>query len=89
MRKLTTALVLILAAGTATAQAYDVSDMHQGRTMLEQQITNAFVEYGIDVDLMTLSLAQIAQIEGILSEPERDGGGNSVKSAVEAIIQNN
>lgn len=89
MRKLTTALVLILAAGTATAGVFDASDMHMGRTMLEQQIKNAFVEYNIDVDLTTLSLAQIAQIEGILSDPERDAGGNSVKSAVEAIIQNN
>jgi hypothetical protein len=89
MRKLTTALALILATSASSAFAFDPADMHMGRTMLETQIKNAFVEYGIDYDLTALSLAQIAQIEGILSDPERDSGGNGVKSAVEAIIRNN
>jgi hypothetical protein len=89
MRKLSTTLALIFLATTASATTFDVSDMRSGRTMLEQQITNAFVEYGIEVDLTSLSLAQIAQIEGILSDPERNGGGSNVKSAVEAIIGSN
>lgn len=89
MRKLTTALALIFIAGTASAEVFDTSDMHMGRTMLETQISNAFKQYGIEQDLTLLSLSQIAQIEGVLSASDKDSGGNNVKADVEAIIRNN
>jgi hypothetical protein len=87
MKKLSTALALILVAGTASAQVFDVSDMHMGRTMLEAQISSAFKEYGIEQDLTVLSLSQIATIEGILSDSDNDN--SETKAAIEAAIRNN
>jgi hypothetical protein len=89
MKKLSTAtaLALILVAGTASAQVFDVSDMHMGRTMLEAQISNAFTDYGIEQDLTVLSLAQIATIEGILSDSSLSN--SDTKAAIEAAIRNN
>lgn len=88
MQKLSTALALILVAGTASAQVFDVSDMHMGRTMLETQISQAFNEYNIDQDLSELTLATLAKIEGALSN-RNEGGGFDVRGAIEAAIRNN
>ena len=89
MRKLSTAIALIVATTASSAFAFDATDMRMGRTMLETQISIAFKEFGIKQDLTVLSLAQIAQIEAILSDPDKSSGGNNVKSAVEAVIRNN
>jgi hypothetical protein len=87
MQKISTVLAMILLAGTASAQVFDVSDMHMGRTMLEAQISNAFKEYGIEQDLTVLSLAQIATIESALAET--DNSNADTKAAIEAAIRNN
>jgi hypothetical protein len=87
MRKLSTTLALIFLATTASATTFDVSDMRSGRTMLEQQISNAFKSYGIEQDLTVLSLSQIAVIESILADT--DYSNSDRKSAIEAAIRNN
>lgn len=87
MRTLSTTLALIFLATAASAATFDVSDMRQGRTMLEQQISNALISYGIEQDLSVLTLSQIAVIEGILSDS--DISNSDRKSAIEAAIRSN
>jgi hypothetical protein len=87
MRKLSTTLALIFLATAASATTFDVSDMRSGRTMLEQQISNAFKSFGIEQDLTLLSLSQIAVIESILADTESSNSDR--KSAIEAAIRNN
>lgn len=87
MRKLSTSVALIFLATVASAATFDVTDMRQGRTMLEQQISSALESFGIEQDLSLLSLSQIAIIEGILTESDYSDGDR--KSAIEAAIRNN
>ena len=74
-------------ASMASAEGYNTSSMQQNLDTLETQIAQAFDEYQIDADPTILSMAQIAVIIGVLDEPEKDSGGNDVKSAIKAAIR--
>ena len=83
------AAALSFAASMALAQTYNAADMKNGLSMIENSAGNAFKEYGIDADPMTLTLSQLGQISVLLADPDKSSGGNSVKAALEAIIRNN
>lgn len=81
--------ILSFSASMALSQTYNAADMQSGLSMIETNAANAFKEYGIDADPMALSVGQLAQIVTLLVDPENSSGGNSVKSALEAIVRNN
>jgi enamine deaminase RidA (YjgF/YER057c/UK114 family) len=85
MRKLTTALALIIATTASSAFAFDPTDMHMGRTMLEAQIANAFKTFGISHDATTLTLNQIAKIEGILAQSDESDA--DMKQSIEQALR--
>ena len=87
LRALAVVASLDCVASMASAEGYNTASMQQGLDTLETQIAQAFDEYQIDADPTTLSMAQIAVIIGVLDEPEKDSGGNDVKSAIEAAIR--
>jgi hypothetical protein len=87
MRNFTTTLALIFVTATSSAFAFDASDMHQGRTMTEASLKNAFEWLRVDQDPKTLTLIQIAKIEGILAET--DDSDADKKSAVQQVIEEN
>jgi hypothetical protein len=85
MQKLSTAIALILATAATAAFAFDASDMHQGRTMTEMSLKNAFQWLRVDTDPMSLTLIQISKIEGVLSG--NDDSDADKKQAIQHIIQ--
>ena len=90
--KLSLSAVTLIAAlasamSTVPALAYDTTSMQMGMNMLQTEVAQAFAEYKIDADPSTLSLAQIAVIMGVLNDPDRNSGGASAKSAIEAAIR--
>jgi hypothetical protein len=85
MRKFTTALALILTTAATSAFAFDASDMHQGRTMTEASLKNAFAWLRVDADPMSLTLIQISKIEGVLSG--NDESDADKKQAIQQIVR--
>jgi hypothetical protein len=85
MRKLSTAIALIIATAATSAFAFDTTDMSQGRTMLEAQIANAFASLGIKYDSKDLTLNQIAKIEGILSTT--DDSDADKKQSIKVVLE--
>lgn len=83
------AAALSLSASMALAQDYNANEMESGLSMIQNNAANAFKKYGIDADPMALSMGQLAQIVGILADPDKDSGGSSAKASIEAIIRNN
>jgi hypothetical protein len=83
------AAALSFSASMALAQDYNATDMQSGLSMIQTNAANAFTKYGIDADPMALSMGQLAQIVGILADPEKNSGGESAKAAIEAVIRNN
>ncbi len=73
----------LLGGGVAYAQT-----MEEGLTMLETAVDKEFSILGIDdVDPMSLSLAQLSTIKGVIGS---SGYNNSEKkSQIEAIVANN
>ena len=84
--KLALALVVLMPASAALAQEYNAPQMQEGLTMIQTNAEQAFKQYGIDADPKELSLAQLAEIIGVLSQSGKDGGGN-VKSQIEAALR--
>lgn len=80
------AAVMILPASGALAQQADSLQMVVGMSMLESNAQNAFREYDINADVRELSLSQLAQIIGIINDPDGDSGGNSAKNRIQAIV---
>jgi hypothetical protein len=80
-----TVLVLIAAitASTASAQTVNHASMQQGLDMLQTELKVALAGSGVDVDVNTLSLAQIAQITANLKDVNNPA---DVKAIVEAAI---
>ena len=76
-------LALILAMSTSAAFAQDTMTMDSGVTMLADSAQQAFVEYGIEADAMTLTLAQLAEIAGIITSKT---SSEDAKSRIEAAI---
>jgi hypothetical protein len=85
---LSVAFAIALPASMAMAQQFDVEGMSDGLSMIELNAENAFKKYKIDADPQTLTVAQLARIVGILSDPNGDSGGNTYKASIEATIRN-
>jgi hypothetical protein len=85
MRKFTTAFALILATAATAVFAFDASDMHQGRTMTEASLKNAFEWLRVDADPMSLTLIQISKIEGVLSGTDESDADK--KQAIQQIVR--
>lgn len=68
----------------ATAATLPAGAMEQELSMLELAAESALNTVGVkDVDVVSLSLSQLAQIQGIISGDESD---NDKKRRIEAII---
>ncbi len=81
------AVAAALSSGAAWAQA-EVEQMTEGLSMLESAVATQFTMLGItDVDPMSLSLSQLAQIKSVLGSSEENV--NDMKRQVEAIIARN
>lgn len=85
---LSVALALALPASMAMAQQFDVDGMSDGLSMIELNAANAFKAYKIDADPTTLTVAQLARIVGILSDPDGNSGGRTYKASIEATLSN-
>lgn len=86
-RILTAATVAIgLAAAPAMAQD-DAAAMDVGLSMLELSVSKTLSQYGVaDVDPMSLSLTQLAEIKGIVSSSDWSKGEK--EKAIKATIAN-
>ncbi len=82
-------LVLAMAIALSTTSAFAAGmadDMGAGLTMLEATAKAAFIEYGVEGDPMSLSLAQLAEIHALLVNKGQD---NEVKAMLEAAVKRN
>ncbi len=81
------ALATALSAGAASAQS-DTAEMTEGLTMLETGAAKELTKIGItDVDVMDLSLSQLAQIKSVLESS--DYNVNEMKNQVMSIVATN
>jgi hypothetical protein len=80
-----TALVLIaaLTASAASAQTVNHASMQQGLDMLQTELKATLAGSGVEVDVNTLSLAQVATIISNLKDVNNSA---DVKAIVEAAI---
>lgn len=85
---LSVAFALVLPASMAMAQQYDVDGMSENLSMIQLNAANAFEKFNIDVDPTTLTVAQLATIVGILSDPDGGSGGRTYKASIEAVLRN-
>ena len=84
MRLVTAGLLLAFTSSMAFAEAFDTKPMNDGLNMLESSAKNALTKYGIEADVMTLTLVQLGQISGILSNSSEE---TEKKRDLEAIIR--
>jgi hypothetical protein len=80
------AAALSLPAGAALAQEANVADMMAGLSMLEANTQMALNKYGIEANVMDLSLGQLALIGRVLTDPDADTDGNSRKATIAFIV---
>lgn len=86
MRKILLAAALSSAAFTAHAQG--AAEMGGALTMLETIAQQTLDKYGVEADVMSLSLAQLAEIKTNLDrEAEMDEG--TLKDQLQKIVANN
>lgn len=85
MRSTILAAILSLSATAVFAlDAKMMEDMSAGLTMLENSAATALKEYGLEADVMSLTLSQLAEIQGVLT------GSNSEadkKAGIEAALR--
>jgi hypothetical protein len=82
-----TILATALALTTSMAFAQDdamMKQMSDGLTMLESSAAEAFKKYGIDADVMALTLNQLAEISGAMTASNNDA---DMKAAIEAALR--
>jgi hypothetical protein len=82
-----TILATALALSTSMAFAKDdamMKQMSDGLTMLQTSAEAAFKQYGIEADVMTLTLNQLAEISGAMTASNDDG---DMKAAIEAALR--
>ncbi len=84
MRSIILATLLALSTTAAIAQDKDVMEMSAGLSMLETSAERALMKYGIEFDVMTLTLSQLAEINGAMT-----GSNNEAdkKAAIEAALR--
>lgn len=80
------AVAASLTAGAAAAQS-ESATMDVGLSMIELAASREFTKLGIDIDPMSLSLNQLAQIKSVIGSS--DYTVNEKKQQVEAIIARN
>ena len=90
MKLVKAALVATMLLPASGAFAQDDSlgraQFQVGLSMLEVNAQNALEEYNIDANVQDLSLAQLAQILGILNDPDANTGGNDAGRRISAIV---
>lgn len=87
MRIPTIALLMALSANAAFAASHTVAmmeDMNKGLSMLESSTALVLKEYGLEADVMSLSLSQLVEIQGVLSSMDTNA---EKKSAIEAALR--
>lgn len=84
MRSTILAAILALSATMATAQDKMMEEMSAGLSMVETSAAQVLKQYGIEADVMTLSLSQIAEINGVLTSSNNDA---DKKAGIEAALR--
>jgi hypothetical protein len=77
---------MMLPAIGAFAQDVSAPEMLEGLTMLESNVDKALKRYEINANPAELSLAQLAEIIGVLNDPAMSSGGEAAKRSIESII---
>jgi hypothetical protein len=76
---------MLLSTSAAFAQNTEMAaEMAEGLTMLETSAVRALKQYGLEADIMTLSLGQIAEIQSVLSQEASD---SDTKASLEAALR--
>lgn len=85
MRSTILAAILSLSATVGFAQdSKMMEEMSAGLTMLESSATALLQQYGLEADVMSLSLGQLAEIQGVLTGSNNDA---DKKAGVEAALR--
>jgi hypothetical protein len=82
MKRLSLAVALTLAtSGLASAQSFNPTEMSQGLDMLQAQLNNMIVSYGIDVNVDELTVSQVAEVISRIND------GADTKQEIEQAIE--
>jgi len=84
MRLTTIAILLALSTTAAIAESHDPAMMSEGLTMLESSTANLLKKYGLEADVMSLSLGQLAEIAGMVTSSNTDA---EIKAGIEAALR--
>lgn len=84
MRLTILATLLALSATMAVAQTKDTMGMTESLTMLESSTANILKQYGFDVDVMSLTLNQLAEIKSVMTSTTSD---IDIKTGIEAALR--
>ncbi len=85
MRSTILAALVALSTTVAFAQEAEMAaEMASGLSMLETSAARALMQYGLEVDIMSLSLGQISEIQAVLSQSSSD---SDTKAALEAAVR--
>ncbi|MES2143246.1 MAG: hypothetical protein V4516_02590 [Pseudomonadota bacterium] len=82
-----TILATILALSATVASAEDkatMDNMAQGLTMLTSSLEHVLKQFNLEADVMSLSLSQLAEIEGVLTDSNTDA---DKKAGIEAALR--
>jgi len=84
MRLTTIAILLALSTTAAIAESHDPAMMSEGLTMLESSTANLLKKYGLEADVMSLTLSQLAEITGMVTSSNTDA---EIKAGIEAALR--
>ncbi|MGL4237330.1 hypothetical protein [Tabrizicola sp.] len=85
MRSTILAAIVALSATMAFAQEKDMmEEMSMGLTMLEASAKTVLQQYGLEADVMSLTLGQLAAIQGALTGSNNDA---EKKAQIEAALR--
>jgi hypothetical protein len=81
-------LATVLALSTTMAYAQDdaamMEEMSAGISMLESSAAAALKKYGLEADVMSLTLSQLAEINGAMADSNNEA---DKKAAIEAALR--
>lgn len=84
MRLTMIAMMLALTTTVAIAESHDMAAMGEGVSMLETSVANLLKKYGLEADVMTLSLGQLAEISSMVTSSNNDA---DIKAGIEAALR--
>jgi hypothetical protein len=85
MRSTILAGLVLLSATAAFAQNTEMAaEMATGISMLETSVERALKQYGLEADIMSLTLSQLVEIRGVISENSSD---SDTKASLQAALQ--